>query len=211
MGVRGYLAWRFRKRYYVMIRHASSQPHIFGPEIADLVPKDEKDYQAWLAAERQRLASLEAGFVTSLEVGSGFQPQRIDYGGIRRNWFIPCSDEFVWIYILDLDNEVFSINNSAHLKLDCVPHVDWLEAPFEGAFRDKIFVPSLVPKGAIKTLVAPLAVRYSSQGPPTWFCTSTDNLLAGQCSGQSCFSVVSQRRLGGSDLVHCQLLQQEPR
>lgn len=46
----------------------------------------------------------------------------------------------------DLDHQVFSRNNSAHLKLDLVPHTNWLQALFEeGAVRDMIFVAVLLP------------------------------------------------------------------
>ncbi|CAO1604792.1 hypothetical protein XANCAGTX0491_008333 [Xanthoria calcicola] len=47
----------------------------------------------------------------------------------------------------DLDHQFFSLNNSAHLKLDRVPHTNWLQALFEeGAVRDMIFVAVLLPE-----------------------------------------------------------------
>ncbi|KAL8854169.1 MAG: hypothetical protein Q9221_001091 [Calogaya cf. arnoldii] len=99
------------------------RPDILGSVIAGQIPKDdEKVYQAWLEAERQLLASLEANFVTHLEVGPGLHPEKYHSKyRIRPSWFLPCSTEIEWIYILDLDNEVFSINNRAHLKLDLTP------------------------------------------------------------------------------------------
>lgn len=46
----------------------------------------------------------------------------------------------------DLDHQFSSLNNSAHLKLDLVPHTNWLQALFEeGAVRNMFFVVALLP------------------------------------------------------------------
>ena len=170
MECRGYRGWRFRKRYYIMHIPYIPRPDILGSVIAGQIPKDdEKVYQAWLEAERQLLASLEANFVTHLEVGPGLHPEKYHSKyRIRPSWFLPCSTEIEWIYIPDLDNEVFNINNRAHLKLDLVPHVDWLKPLTNSGFPDMMFVPSLVRKGATKTLVAPLAVPESENCRVKW-------------------------------------------
>ena len=50
-----------------------------------------------------------------------------------------------WVYVLDLDREIFSINNIVHLKLEQVPHVNLIDALADGILggRDKFKVVAL--------------------------------------------------------------------
>ncbi|KAL8996706.1 MAG: hypothetical protein Q9188_006502 [Gyalolechia gomerana] len=154
MGTRGFKAWRFRKRYYIQYNSHDSDPSRLGKRVTDQIPKDREKYLAWLKTERQKLEEWEATWDRSLVVRIDNE-LLYDGSGIYPSWITPLNGLFIeWVYILDLDREIFSVNNGAHFKLDRVPHVHWADALADGALGDKITLPSLMPKEAIANLVA---------------------------------------------------------
>ena len=72
--------------------------------------------------------------------------------------FTPAfNDLFIeWVYTIDLDNEVFTIDNGAHLQLNRIPRPAWINALAHGWHGDRILLPSGVPKEAIADLVEKL-------------------------------------------------------
>lgn len=69
-------------------------------------------------------------------------------------WLVPLNDLFIeWVYIVDLDREIFSVNNSTHFKLDQVSKIDWIGA-LVGFGRDAIALPARLPEGVLTNLVA---------------------------------------------------------
>ena len=62
MGTRGLRVYRFHKRYYVFYNHWDSYPEGLGEKIVQEIPQDPAAYQAWLSAERARIAQWEAAF-----------------------------------------------------------------------------------------------------------------------------------------------------
>jgi len=56
-------------------------------------------------------------------------------------------------YIIDLDREIFTINNGAHLHLDRIPRHDWLDATCVGPRSDQLILPGLLPEGATADIV----------------------------------------------------------
>ena len=62
------------------------------------------------------------------------------------------NDIFIeWVYIFDLDREIFSVDYSAYLKLAVIPE-DWIDALAKTGGR-RLFLPDLLPDGAITSLV----------------------------------------------------------
>lgn len=57
-------------------------------------------------------------------------------------WIAPLNDLFIeWVYIIDLDRGIFSVNNGAHYRLDRIPHINWIESLANGLMGDKISLP----------------------------------------------------------------------
>ena len=54
-----------------------------------------------------------------------------------------------WVYTIDLDNEVFSIDNSAHFVLSKIPRGNWAESLAEDRLGIRLVLPHLVPSDSI--------------------------------------------------------------
>lgn len=158
MGTRGLRVVRFRKRYYQFFNRFDSYPEYLGSSVAANIPADAVKYQEWLTTERKSAEEWEALYEAFLTVKPGnenpadlpeFMQQQIP------SLLAPLNDLFMeWIYIVDLDREVFSVNNGAHFKLDQVPHIDWIKSLTRGSLGDQISVPGTIPLEVITSLVA---------------------------------------------------------
>ncbi|KAL8861612.1 MAG: hypothetical protein Q9178_002137 [Gyalolechia marmorata] len=158
MGTRGYKAWRLRKRYYFQYNHWDSYPEGLGEDIAKTIPTDPGEYAAWLEAQRKMVTEWEAMWIIYLALAydgeqSGELPKFMwDY---QPSFLAPLNDVYIeWVYILDLDREIFSVSNGAHFKLDRIPHIDWIGALDVGSLGDQICLPALLPEGACTNVVA---------------------------------------------------------
>ncbi|KAM5431570.1 hypothetical protein McanMca71_004805 [Microsporum canis] len=145
MGTRGYKIVRYKGRYWVYYNHYDSYPENFGVKIVSRIPVDPAEYKAWLEKQRatyeSRTAQLEKLLcITEERVQTILAPTKNAYPweSIDNVELLPShcgevsNDLFIeWIYIIDLDEEVFSINNSIFFDLCNIPRERWLEA-FEG-------------------------------------------------------------------------------
>lgn len=61
-----------------------------------------------------------------------------------------------WIYVIDLDREIFSIDHGAHLKLEAVPKLAWINALAKTHSGDRLLLPDLLPESAATSLVITL-------------------------------------------------------
>lgn len=155
MGTRGLQVWRFRKRYYSQYNSHDSYPSGLGKSVADKIPKDRDSYLAWLESERQKVKQWEATWDECLVVRIDDDEPMYEGQGIYPSWVAPISGGWIqWLYILDLDREVFSVNDGAHFKLDQVPHINWIAALADGALGDKILLPKPLSEEAIANAVA---------------------------------------------------------
>ena len=121
MGTRGFRAWRFRKRYYLEYRTLDTFPEGLGSQIVREIPSDSNKYSAWLAALRRTAETWEAAWDDYLTIELKHNEQ-CDEGPPRpsMSWLVPVNDMFIeWIWILDLDREVLTVNNGAHSSLHC--------------------------------------------------------------------------------------------
>lgn len=162
MGTRGYKAWRFRKRYYFEYNHWDSYPEGLGKELANTIPSDPDEYATWLEAQRKLVGEWAAAWDNYLAVDpDDSDPQTREAPNLadfmkenHPSWMVPLNDVWIeWVYIIDLDREIFSVNNGAHFKLGQIPHINWIEALDNGGLGDKIVLPNLVPEEAIANLV----------------------------------------------------------
>ncbi|KAL8911488.1 MAG: hypothetical protein Q9171_003349 [Xanthocarpia ochracea] len=158
MGTRGYKAWRLRKRYYFQYNHWDSYPEGLGKDIAKTIPTDPEEYAAWLEAQRKMVTEWEAMWMKYLTLKhDGEQSAELpkfmwDY---QPSFLAPLNDVYIeWVYIIDLDREIFSVSNGAHFKLDRIPHIDWIGALNVGSLGDQICLPALLPEGACTNVVA---------------------------------------------------------
>ncbi|KAL8785640.1 MAG: hypothetical protein Q9195_008560 [Heterodermia aff. obscurata] len=149
MGTGGYKAWRFRKRYYAEYNSHDSYPDWLGSGIAREIPSNREEYKQWLCAQRSIMAEREANldrYLTFKHAGQrpGEEDEDVrDAKGFiawaQPIWLAPLNSVPIeWVYIVDLDREVFSVNNGAHFKLDRVPHIDWIGSLAEGRLGDII-------------------------------------------------------------------------
>ena len=73
---------------------------------------------------------------------------------------LPCyrtalNDLYIeWTYTIDLDREVFSIDNGAHFKLNKIPRDDWIEALALDDNNGRLVLPHLVPADSLASLTS---------------------------------------------------------
>lgn len=157
MGTRGFRVVRFRKRYYIFFNQFDSYPDGLGKQVAAQIPADAKEYQQWLDAQRKSAEKWEALYEDFLSIKPGNQVTTDIPDFMHQHYpslLAPLNDTWIeWIYTMDLDREVFSVDNGAHFKLDRVPHIDWINSLADGDLGDKISLPGAVPIEALSNLV----------------------------------------------------------
>ena len=69
-----------------------------------------------------------------------------------------------WVYVVDLDREIFTVDHAVHLKLDKIPRHHWINALGTDSREKRITLPCFVPEDSITDL-------FSRLDPP-----ATENL-----------------------------------
>ncbi|KAI0809631.1 hypothetical protein GGR55DRAFT_158454 [Xylaria sp. FL0064] len=125
MGTRGYYVYKWQGRYYVYYNHWDSYPAGLGRKLVGQIPTDPTQYQAWLQQKRAFYSELAKKlFAVSwnefekdldLEEEDGLP----DLNEQFPNYLCPRGDLFIeWVYVFDLDREMFGIHGSAFYHLD---------------------------------------------------------------------------------------------
>lgn len=157
MGVQGLRVVRFRKRYYIYYHEFDSEPTDLGKQVAAEIPSDAAKYQQWLAVERKSAEEWETLYEDFLSIKPGNKVARGLPDFMRREHpssLAPVNDDSIqFIYTVDLDREVFSVNNGAHFKLDQVPHIDWIGSLVNVGIGNTISLPGAVPMEAVTSLM----------------------------------------------------------
>ena len=172
MGACGYKAWRFRKRYYVQYNQWDSYPGGQVTDVAAEIPSDRDEYHAWLERQRDVLEAWETAWLAYLALDPAqvalqefhAPPKILGEEEKVPSFLVPLNDLCIeWVFILDLDREIFTVNNGAHFKLDQVPHVNWIEALAVGELGYQIVLPGALPEEALANLVAGPQVMDSTK------------------------------------------------
>lgn len=174
MGTRGFKTIRYRGRYYCFFNRLDSYPEGLGREIQHEIPEAPEAYAKWLSEQREKYEGLHKQLEEYLSVRrynagedlrengrSAARPQLdtrpLNTCEIRKlpSYMPEDLDEHdaLWQYTVDLDLEVFTINNSAHMKLNYIPRSGWIQALIKAPRDDYIILPGLVPKDCIADLV----------------------------------------------------------
>ena len=145
------------------------------------IPADPEDYQEWLQSQRdffgkwdsilQRILTIQPEDMYKLHLDEpqthvihatfdellqgdapSYYQSEFDY-----TWF-------EWIYIINLDREIFSVNNGAHFRLNQIP-AGWSKALFTDDTGHIFLLPQLVPPESIATLALdppgfPTSIEY---------------------------------------------------
>lgn len=169
MGTRGYRVIRFRNRYYRFYNHYDSYPEGLGKDIATQIPQDPAAYQKWLTQQRQEALEWHNALEQFLcrnnaeELDADQEnPWGVDTEDLPD--FKPrLNDLYIeWVYTIDLDNEVFTIDNGAHVKLSRASDLAWIPALARGFYGDKILLPGSIHKEAIANIIINLPAPPAS-------------------------------------------------
>ena len=64
------------------------------------------------------------------------------------------NDKFIeWVYVIDLDREIFSVDHGAHFKLGNIPRSGWIDALYKTYKEHRLVLPDLLPDNAVTSLV----------------------------------------------------------
>ena len=168
MGTRGFRIIKFRGRYWIFYNQWDSYPDGLGKSLMDGVPADPEKYQKWLQSQRDFFAkwdSLLQVFLTlqPKDMLSSHKPDtsifhtafddrlQEDAPPYHLSGFTDFSIE--WTYTIDLDQEVFSVDNGAHFRLKNMPKNDeWIKALFHDSQGNRFLLPHLVHADSVATL-----------------------------------------------------------
>ena len=157
MSHNGVRAIRFHKRYYIFSSEEKPRPDHLGLQITKEIPADAARYHQWLAAQRKFAEKWEALYEDFLsvkpdnEVTNNLLPKfmRVQLP----SFFAPLNEAHLkWIYTMDLDREVFSVNNKHHFKLEQVPHIEWIDVVCGESLVDQVSTDP-VPWGGVTDFV----------------------------------------------------------
>lgn len=146
-----------------------------GKDIVQGIPADSEKYAAWLAEIRSEFEVKHIALEKYLCMKSfdGQVPQKngrtthdrpdlhyhdpdVDAADDRLPMYEPAelsAHIIEWQYILDLDREVFTINDSVHMKLNCIAREQWIPGIVKDFWEDHILLPGIVPKECLTGLV----------------------------------------------------------
>lgn len=175
MGTRGYRVTRFRGRYYCFYNNSNSFPEVLGKFIVSEIPTDPEAYQRWLANKHNEaldwhmtlerfLCRKRVGYEgddDAEEITDEVEEDAYDHPWGMDTCTLPdfrpmVNDLFIeWVYTIDLDKDVFTVDNGAHFRLNRIPALPtstWINGLTHGRRGDRLLLPSSVPEEAIADL-----------------------------------------------------------
>ncbi|MCJ1377115.1 hypothetical protein MMC17_000207 [Xylographa soralifera] len=175
MGTRGYYAYRFRGRYYVLYRKYDSYLEGLGTSIVQSIPQDPEGYQQWLKAQRAKFTKWEQVLDERILSISKARLQDLPFSGVTASErqshaessfpmllddrleedILPCfhvPEGHEYTYVIDLDREVFTVDNGIHFFFNKIPRDVWIKSlGFDNQWQRLAF-PSLLPPDSIADL-----------------------------------------------------------
>ncbi|OJZ79619.1 hypothetical protein ASPFODRAFT_223863, partial [Aspergillus luchuensis CBS 106.47] len=125
MGTRGLEVVRFNRRYYIRYHRLDSYFEGLGAKIVAKIPTDPDEYQNWLQSMRAEYAAKERALEALVyEIRDGVQPEYSQFSElVSLPSEIPRLDDHdaEYIYVINLDHEVLTMNYGIHWKLGNVP------------------------------------------------------------------------------------------
>ncbi|KAF2877221.1 hypothetical protein BDV95DRAFT_589833 [Massariosphaeria phaeospora] len=130
MGTRGLRVVRWRGRYHAYYSASNSFPVALGTALAQEIPSDPDAYQAWVQGMRTEYDAVETRLGRELfEISPAAMDQNEPLKFLNNDEFYEpptyvapsCDGMIEWVYIFDLDNELFTINNCVDYPLSDVP------------------------------------------------------------------------------------------
>lgn len=168
MGTRGFRIIKFKGRYWIFYNHHDSYPRGLGDWVVENIPAEPEEYQKWLQSQRaffgkwdsllQKILTIQPEDMYKLQLD---EPQthiihatfdeRLQ-GDAPSYYQSEFKDTWIeWIYIINLDREIFSVNDGAHFRLNQIPAA-WSEALFTDNIGRTFLLPQLVPTESVATL-----------------------------------------------------------
>ncbi|KAI0270961.1 hypothetical protein BGY98DRAFT_923254 [Russula aff. rugulosa BPL654] len=149
MGTHGYLAYRYKGRYFVYYHHFDSDPGCLGVEALREIPRNvsKERFEQWARVTRE---NLEAQFEKTKDESRW---SRSDYTTDKQPLNI---DDIQWVYEIDFDNLIFHVNAQPMFRLDNLP-------------PSKIFLKSISYDHFGHTALrenTPVQFRYDWRAPP---------------------------------------------
>ncbi|KAI9038050.1 uncharacterized protein KD926_011288 [Aspergillus affinis] len=162
MGTRGLFFVRCRGRYFAYYNHFDSYPDGLGSAIIQQIPENRDEYREWLQAMRVRYSKLATHYEGQCLPVSVKADQSDPTGSLPERYiksFLSVDDRlehsplqivmpdaeiwFIeWTYTLDLDREVFTVDNVLHFKLTKIPRYDrWIYYIDKDGYERRAFKP----------------------------------------------------------------------
>lgn len=183
MGTRGLRIVKYRGRYWIFDNNYDSYPKGMGKSLVDKIPTNPEEYRMWLQDQRALWAKWDDLLQTilAIEPKDLAKLQSPKAGTLMENFWQGLFDERLesippsyhiwsnreWVYTLDLDREVFSVDNGAHFRLDRVSGNDnWIEALALDSNSKRLALPQYVGEDVVTNLTwssedfAPNAAEY---------------------------------------------------
>lgn len=168
MSTRGFRIIKFKGRYWIFYNYQNSYPDGLGDWLVESIPADPEEYQKWLRSQRDFFGKWDSILQTILTI----QPEdmyKLHLDGPQTHIIHATFDERLqgdapsyyqsefndiwiqWIYTINLDREIFSVNNGAHFRLNQIP-AEWSKALFTDSRGHTFLLPQLVPTESVATL-----------------------------------------------------------
>lgn len=165
----------YQRKYYIILHKDIVNPGDLGFRTLSEIPSDPEEYRQWLAEIKaeyeQKRQDLERflclrryqGQVLRKSWRTTHSNPIHDYNWDRLPTFEPPKRVYNdrpssvdWCYILDLDDELFTLSESAHLTTKCIPSGSLVETMAEDAAGLLFFIPGIMPPQSLATLDYPL-------------------------------------------------------
>ena len=171
----GYVVYRFRGRYYVIFNRYGSDPDGLGYKATSSIPENPEEYQTWLKKQHAKLRKWEEILLTKVLPIPEDTINMLSLGSKNREFLearysvyldekleatpafvLPRNDYpwILWVYTIDLDNNLFIVDNGAHFGLAQVHRAaisedgSWIDALTKDRNNRRLILP-LVQKQSI--------------------------------------------------------------
>ncbi|CAE7135005.1 unnamed protein product [Rhizoctonia solani] len=137
MGTRGYVGYRYKRKYYRQFIRWDAYPcdHGEGQRLANMVPREPSAFKDWVADRIHILENAKTNEIVDeydhsnvIYPDDGVGADELGFDTTYDNdWTFP-GNLIEWTYIFDLDNMTFTINGATHFRLDNMPpNLDFYE------------------------------------------------------------------------------------